>query len=215
LLIYRRTACPCVVSPSRSEAVASLLDEFEVDVVISDDGLQHYALGRDMEIAVVDARRLVGNGFCLPAGPLREPPQRLESVDYVLHRGGSDPLSGVNYRQAGLVNTVSGVQRPLAPAVVGQQVHAVAGIGQPQQFFQSLEDAGYSLETHAFPDHHLYTPGDFAQLGDKPVIMTEKDAVKCRDFAGQYSWGQDAWYLKIEAQLPAAVCEAVADLARR
>ena len=86
----------------------------------------------------------------------------------------------------------------------------MAGIGQPQQFFQSLEDAGYSVEAHAFPDHHLYSPGDFAQLGDKPVIMTEKDAVKCRDFAGP-----DAFYLKIEAQLPAAVCEAVADLARR
>ena len=210
LLIYRRTGCPCVVAPSRPEAVASLLDTFEVDVVISDDGLQHYALDRDMEIAVIDAKRLLGNGFCLPAGPLREPPARLDSVDFILYRGGDDPLSGVNYRPSGLVNMVSGQQRPLAPALEQEQVHAIAGIGQPQQFFQSLEDAGYRLETHAYPDHHLYGPGDFAKLGDKPVIMTEKDAVKCRDFVGR-----DAWYLKIDAQLPAAVGEAVADLARR
>jgi tetraacyldisaccharide 4'-kinase len=209
LLIFRRTGCPCVVSPSRAEAVRTLLADFEVDVVISDDGLQHYALARDLEIAVLDAQAGIGNGFCLPAGPLREPPARLQSVDYLLYRNGDDPATGVRYQVDGLVNLRTGERRELAPAVLTERVHAVAGIGQPGQFFDTLRRAGFDLEPHAFPDHHAYTAADFLPLADAPVIMTEKDAVKCAGIVGDH-----AWYLRISARLPADLPGAVAALVR-
>jgi tetraacyldisaccharide 4'-kinase len=209
LLIFRRTGCPCVVSPSRAEAVRTLLADFEIDVVISDDGLQHYALARDMEIAVLDAGAALGNGFCLPAGPLREPPGRLQSVDHLLYRNGDDPATGVTYQAEGLVNLRTGERLPLNPAALAPRVHAVAGIGQPGQFFDTLRGAGFEVAPHAFPDHHAYTAADFLPLAEAPVIMTEKDAVKCEGIAGD-----DAWYLRISARLPAALPEAVAALAR-
>ena len=209
LLIYRRTRCPCVVDPARATAVASLVDSFDVDVVISDDGLQHYALARSMEIVVLDAERGVGNGFCLPAGPLREPASRLRSVDYVLHRGGDDPMTGVRYQPDGLVNIRSGERRPNRPDSVDTPVNAVAGIGQPTQFFESLRQLGFEIEQHEFPDHHEFSPADFSGLDDRPIIMTEKDAVKCTEWAGE-----NAWYLSINAQVPNAVIQAVAALAR-
>ncbi len=212
LLIFRRTGCPCVVSPNRVEAVRALLVAAEVDIVVSDDGLQHYALGRDMEIAVLDAEARLGNGFCLPAGPLREPPSRLSTVDALLYRGSKHPDNGVQYITLGLVNLVTGEQRPLAmdsfPAAASG-VYAVAGIGRPQQFFDTLEAAAIRFETRVFDDHHAYVAGDFAQLGDRPIIMTEKDAVKCGLLAGE-----NAWYLQIAAVLPASVTEAVIELAR-
>jgi len=209
LLIYRRTRCPCVVAPSRPAAVRALLANFAVDVVISDDGLQHYALARDMEIAVLDARVGVGNGFCLPAGPLREPVSRLQSVDYVLYRGSDDPLNGVYYEHDCLVNLVTGEQRPVAVVAIGKSIVALAGIGQPAQFFESLLRLGFETEQCVFPDHHAYSAADLAGLGDKPIIMTEKDAVKCREIAGGNSW-----YLRIDARLPRALPEAVAALVR-
>jgi tetraacyldisaccharide 4'-kinase len=209
LLIYQRTHCPCVVAPSRPAAVRTLLENFAVDVVICDDGLQHYALARDMEIAVLDARVGVGNGFCLPAGPLREPVSRLQSVDYVLYRGSDDPINGVSYEQVCLVNLATAEQRPVAIGAIGKSVYALAGIGQPEQFYTSLTRLGFDTEQRVFPDHYAYSATDFAGLGDKPVIMTEKDAVKCREFAGA-----NAWYLRIDARLPRALPEAVAALAR-
>lgn len=209
LLIYQRTHCPCVVAPSRPEAVRALLKNFSIDVVISDDGLQHYALARDMEIAVLDAQMGVGNGFCLPAGPLREPVSRLQAVDYVLYRGGEDPLNRVCYEPDCLVNLVTGEQRPVAVVAIGKSIYALAGIGQPAQFFASLMRFGFDAQQHAFADHHAYSARDFVGLSDKPIIMTEKDAVKCRKFAGD-----NAWYLRINARLPSAVPEAVAALAR-
>jgi tetraacyldisaccharide 4'-kinase len=207
LLIYRRTRCPCVVSPSRPAAVRTLLQNFAVDLVISDDGLQHYALGRDMEIAVLDAQVGVGNGFCLPAGPLREPVSRLQSVDYVLYRGGDDPLTGVCYEQDCLVNLATGAQCPVAVDAIGKRVYALAGIGRPEQFFASLGRLGFDIEQRVFPDHYAYSVADLAELSDKPIIMTEKDAVKCREFAGD-----NAWYLRIDAHLPRALPVAVAAL---
>jgi tetraacyldisaccharide 4'-kinase len=208
LLIFRRTGCPCVVSPSRPDAVRALLTGTPVDVVISDDGLQHYALARDMEIAVVDARRGTGNGFCLPAGPLREPRSRLESVDFVLYRGGDEPDVAVRYELDGLVNIVSGERRALAAEAFPGPVNAVAGIGQPEQFFHSLRAAGLDVEPHVFPDHHVYSAADLSPLGDRPIIMTEKDAVKCAAIAGN-----NAWYLQMSARLPDALVRAVVSLA--
>ena len=208
LLIVRRTGCPCVISPSRPEAVRTLLASFDVDLIISDDGLQHYALGRALEIAVIDARVGLGNGFCLPAGPLREPPSRLAEVDFVLYRGSTDPVNGVTYGNEALVNIHGGERLPVAPGGIGREIHAVAGIGQPQQFFDTLRAAGFVVEPHSFPDHHLYSAADFAGLADKPVIMTEKDAVKCAGIAGD-----NTWYLRISARLPQTLVERVAALA--
>jgi tetraacyldisaccharide 4'-kinase len=209
LLIFRRTGCPCVVSPDRPEAVRALLAQADVDIVISDDGLQHYALERDLEIVVVDKDAGLGNGFCLPAGPLREPPSRLAEVDQVLYRGSEDPADGVSYRIEGLVNLVNGEHRALDAAAFPDWVVALAGIGRPQQFFNTLRGAGLQLETRVFPDHHAYVADDFADLPSRPLIMTEKDAVKCQGLVGD-----NAWYLKISAVLPDALINRVVTLAR-
>jgi tetraacyldisaccharide 4'-kinase len=209
LLIHRRTACPCVVAPSRAAAAQALLARESVDLLISDDGLQHYALERDMEIALLDNERGTGNGFCLPAGPLREPVKRLQSVDYVLYRNGTDPEQAVHYTADALINLTTGEQRVAEPALLSGDIHAVAGLGQPAQFFDRLRRLGFDPVDHHFPDHHCYTGADFAGMAGKPIIMTEKDAVKCAGLAGN-----DAWYLKISAQLPQAVTRAVIALAQ-
>jgi len=210
LLIHRRTGCPCVVARRRTQAVQALLAGAEVDIVISDDGLQHYALARDLEIALVDAQRGTGNGFCLPAGPLREPRQRLDAVDFVLYRGSVEPRRGMHYAVDCLVNIDSGEQRPATPAALATEVVAVAGIAQPDQFLDTLVALGFEPARRFFADHHHYSAADFAGLAQQPIIMTEKDAVKCAGLAGK-----NAWYLKITARLPAAVTAAVVALARR
>ncbi|MEZ5554729.1 tetraacyldisaccharide 4'-kinase [Haliea sp.] len=208
LLIFQRTGAPCVVDPDRPAAVRSLLAQHPVDIVLCDDGLQHYALARDFEIAVLDAERGLGNGFCLPAGPLREPPSRLKTVDALLWRGGTAV-------ETGLTLDVDGVfaLRPMpgqSPPGAGARVHAVAGIGQPQQFQATLTAMGYRVIAHNFPDHHRFSARDITVLDDAPVIMTEKDAVKCRAFAGV-----NHWYLKISARLPETVVDRIAALATR
>jgi len=210
LLIHRRTGCPCVVSPDRPAAVRQLLAEFAVDVILSDDGLQHYAMARDLEIAVVDASRGLGNGFCLPAGPLREPANRLAEVHYVLQRGSDSLRDGVRYQAQALINIVSGQQREVGPQGDTQVISAVAGIGQPAQFFGTLLAAGYTVQECVFADHHAYTADDFSAMQDKVIIMTEKDAVKCEGLVGD-----NAWYLKISAALPLTVTDAVTALAQQ
>ena len=207
LLIYRRTAAPCVVDPVRKRAAAAMLEHYTVDLLISDDGLQHYALQRDLEIAVVDAARLLGNGYCLPAGPLREPASRLETVDHVLYRGSDDAFNGVRYRPTAWINLDSGEERQVGAFKEAADVHALAGIGQPQQFFALLNELGIAFQPRVFADHHTYTATDFSGLAGQTILMTEKDAVKCGALAGP-----DAWYLRIDAHLPEAVVEAVAAL---
>ena len=209
LLIYRRTRVPCVVDPNRSRAVKALLSEAEVDIVICDDGLQHYALSRDYEIAVVDATRGLGNGFCLPAGPLREPASRLQSVDSVLYRGSDSPDNGVSYLAQAWVNLETGEQRALSQVPDAGTKVAVAGIGQPDQFFSTLTALGLSFRSQIFPDHHRYTALDFSAIEEDVILMTEKDAVKCGSLVGD-----KAWYLRINAQLPESVVTAVAQLVR-
>lgn len=208
LLIYRRTGCPCVVAPDRAAAARQLLAASPVDVILADDGLQHYGLERDLEIVLLDEARGVGNGFCLPAGPLREPPSRLLDADFVLYRGSDRVQDGVRYSHECLVNVATGAQRDLSPDATMKVISAVAGIGQPEQFFNTLSEIGYTVQAYTFPDHHRYTSEDFALLPEQPVIMTEKDAVKCANLAGD-----DAWYLKISAEIPRGVTEAVASLA--
>lgn len=210
LLIHRRTGCPVVVDPDRAAALRRLQQEAGIDIVVADDGLQHYALARDLEIALIDAGRGLGNGWCLPAGPLREPASRLDSVDWVLYRGGDNPDCSVSYRSRCLRRLCDGEQRPVDSPGFGPAVHAVAGIGQPGQFFRTLESLGFNPSVHPFPDHHSFGSTDFAELQDLPIIMTEKDAVKCTDIAGP-----NAWCLVVDAVLPAALVDAVEALARR
>lgn len=210
LLIWRRTGCAVAVNPKRGAAVRDLLAIAAVDIILSDDGLQHYALARDYEIAVIDARRQLGNGWCLPAGPLREPPSRLQRVDYVLYRGSDNPETGVQYSLGEWVNLRSGERKPLHAFGLGGECYAVAGIGQPQQFFSALQQLGVAFERCVFPDHHHYTAADLAPLADRPVLMTEKDAVKCVHLAGE-----NAWYVELDAQVPTALVAALAGVAQR
>jgi tetraacyldisaccharide 4'-kinase len=210
LLIHRRTGAPCVVSPSRVEACLALLERYPVDLVISDDGLQHYALGRSLEIALYDARLGFGNGFCLPAGPLRESRRRLDTVDFALARGSQAVAGDVFYEADCLVNLNDSRKLPANPDELGTDVYAVAGIGEPGQFADMLRGLGFNPEQVNFRDHHDYQPGDFVGLVGKPIIMTEKDAVKCATFAGNNSW-----YLCIHAQVPEALIKAVVALAKQ
>jgi tetraacyldisaccharide 4'-kinase len=189
LLIAARTGCSMAVSPVRAEACRLLLDKAFCDVLLSDDGLQHYALGRTVEIAVVDGDRRFGNGWCLPAGPLREPKARLKDVDLIVVNGGQAQPNEFPMRMAGeeAVNLLTGQRKPLAKFKSGP-CHAVAGIGHPARFFKHLEKAGLACMPHDFPDHFAFRPEDL-DFGDAfPVLMTEKDAVKCRTFAGEKLW---------------------------
>jgi tetraacyldisaccharide 4'-kinase len=207
LMIVQRTGCPCVIHPDRARAVAALLRGADVDLVISDDGLQHYAMARDLEIVMYDAALAFGNGRCLPAGPLREPLSRLQAADFVLARG-FDPQSADVVLSAGdAVNLHTGQRAAPGEIAAGGPVRAVAGIASPQQFADTLRSLGLECELHAFPDHHAYTSADIASLGEGPVIMTEKDAVKLRGLLGG-----DAWYLPLEAALPEALIARVAAL---
>ena len=200
LLMRRATGCSVAVDPNRPRAVRRLLAETDVDVVISDDGLQHYALGRDFELVLIDGKRLLGNGWCLPAGPLREPPTRVSAADAVIYRDGSSEASSFHYAPGELMRLVDGTNKPFSPTAVGEEVYGVAGIGQPDQFFLMLEEAGFRVRRRPFPDHHAFTAADFKDMTDLPIIMTAKDAVKCVRFAGP-----GAWQLTIRAVLPDGV----------
>ncbi len=192
LLIARRTGCPVVVDPDRIAAAQALLGQ-GVDIVVSDDGLQHYRLPRDVEICVVDGQRGLGNGALLPAGPLRESAMRLAEVDLIVVNGGgwraatTTPQVAMQLQLGDAINLRDGTRRALAD-FRGERLHAVAGIGHPPRFFEALQQQGLQLQQHAFADHHRYRPGDL-QFGDEaPVLMTEKDAVKCRSFATARQW---------------------------
>ncbi len=178
VLIARQTGLPVAIAAERAAAASLLIDQAGVDLIISDDGLQHYAMGRDVEIAVVDAARGHGNARCLPAGPLREPVDRLKELDWVVCNGlPSDKTMGrFTMQLEGIYYLGSDELTELPPG----QVHAVAGIGNPQRFFDGLTASGFSVTAHAFGDHHVFKVGDFSGMSDSPIVMTEKDAVKCQ-----------------------------------
>ena len=213
-LIAQKTGCPVYVDPDRSAALHALLLHEDVDVVLSDDGLQHYKLYRDLEIVVVDGQRLFSNGFCMPAGPLRESMRRLNEVQHIVVNG--EPAreipqlaraSKMQLEPRTLVNLVSGEKRPFAgaPFNMGNKLQAVSALGNPQRFYTLLERLPYELETFSFPDHHSFTAADFKQQGiddHQPVVMTEKDAVKCRQFAKN-----NFWYLSVEVKLESQFVE--------
>lgn len=188
ILIAQKTHCPVVVDHNRCRAVETLLKQYNCDIVISDDGLQHYALNRDIEIAVIDGQRRLGNNYCLPAGPLRESKKRLSAVDFIAVTGeieqGEYPIHIMTQSIYNLVNP----EQILDVKTLQEPVHAVAGIGNPQKFFKSLRQLGITYIPHIYPDHYLYQQSDFNFLDDSIVIMTEKDAVKCQEFADHRYW---------------------------
>ena len=202
LLIVQRTGVPLVIDPQRARAVQALLAQETLDLILCDDGLQHYRLARDLELVLVDAARGLGNGRCLPAGPLREPAERLTEVDAVLRNGAAeDDAQGyaLQLRPTALVNLRSGERAALDHFPPGQRVHAVAGIGNPQRFFNTLEALNWRPIAHPFADHASYSPEALQFSPALPLLMTEKDAVKCRAFAAA-----DWWYLAVEAAPSAA-----------
>ncbi|HJU27218.1 MAG TPA: tetraacyldisaccharide 4'-kinase [Rhodanobacteraceae bacterium] len=204
-LIRLRTGAPVAVGRDRPAAARLLIDQ-DVDVIVADDGLQHYALARDIEICVIDGVRRFGNERLLPAGPLREPLSRLDEVDFVVCNGG-EPQRGeipMQLRADAACNLRDGSTRPLT-GFSNARVHAVAGIGYPQRFFGMLRGHGIDPLEHAFPDHHAYLAADLEFKGDWPVLMTEKDAVKCRAFA-RGNW----WSVPVSAELPDAFPDALA-----
>jgi tetraacyldisaccharide 4'-kinase len=253
LLMMQRAICPVWIGRDRPATALALLQTHpECDIILSDDGLQHYRLQRDAEIIVVDGERRFGNGLLLPAGPLREPVSRLKKADAVVVNGGknanlatllnplpmpspqSSPASGrggnrerqfsisvgeeaneslrdypinefamrlegtIFYNLLNPGMTVSGSE------FTGQRLHAIAGIGHPQRFFSHLQHIGLECKTHAYPDHHRYTPDDIALSGADAILMTEKDAVKCAAFATE-----KCWVLRVDAQVSSALTQLI------
>ncbi len=201
-LIVRRTGVPLVIDPDRPRAVRVLLEQESLDLILCDDGLQHYRLARDLELVLIDAARGLGNRRCLPAGPLREPVERLASVDALLYNGAlADEPDGYAFTLAPteLVRVADGERRPLSHFPAGQALHAVAGIGNPQRFFATLEALNWRPIPHAFADHAQYNAEQLRFSPPLPLLMTEKDAVKCRDFAAA-----DWWYLAVDVAPSAA-----------
>ena len=207
VLLARRTGAPVCVHPRRARAAKTLTESAQLDLLLCDDGLQHYALSRDMEIVVVDGARGLGNGQLLPAGPLREPAVRLARAGYVVINGaltgkaratlpkGINSATTMKLAPTALVNLRTGER--LAPeALSDSPVAAMAGIGNPQRFFETLGNLGYTAECRAFPDHHVYSAADIEYANERPVLMTEKDAVKCFQFAKD-----DWWYIETAAEL--------------
>ncbi|MCX7120952.1 MAG: tetraacyldisaccharide 4'-kinase [Gammaproteobacteria bacterium] len=194
VLMAKKTNMPIAVGPNRFDDAQKLI-ELGCNVIVSDDGLQHYALARDIEIAVVDATRGWGNGFCLPAGPLREPKKRLKSVDFVVVNGsGSHRVNANTFTMQFVIDDIINInsRETLAENCmrIGDKpsIIAIAGIGNPDRFFKGVKDylQNKTLKTKVFPDHHHFIKSDFNFVGqDEIIIMTEKDAVKCVSFVDE------------------------------
>ncbi|GKX62548.1 tetraacyldisaccharide 4'-kinase [Pragia fontium] len=199
VLIFQRTGAPVAVAPDRASAVKALLSQYPLDVIITDDGLQHYALQRDIELVVIDGVRRFGNGWWLPAGPMRERAGRLASVDAIITNGGLAHRNEIPMvlKPGEAINLVSGERKAVTDL---KHIVAMAGIGHPPRFFQTLASLNIVPEqTHAFADHQPYSESLLSPLANagQVLLMTEKDAVKCRSFAAQ-NW----WYLPVDAELP-------------
>ena len=194
LLLAKKTGVPVVIAPKRGQAVQYLLDKYQSQIVISDDGLQHYAMGRAIEIVVIDGLRGLGNGLCLPAGPLRESAQRLQEADFLIVNGGVWPNA---YRMdlvpGEITQLTSGT--PIDRAELTTSVAAVAAIGHPLRFFATLKAMGVAFKAYSFADHHQFQPSELC-VPEKIVVMTEKDAVKCQPFATD-----TMYYLPVEAKM--------------
>lgn len=207
VLMAQRKLCPVWIGRDRPSAAHALLAAHpECDVIISDDGLQHYRLQRDVEIAVVDGMRRFGNGLLLPAGPLREATSRLREVDAIVINGGmaargeySMQLEGVHF-----YNLLNPEITATADDFKDQCVHAIAGIGHPERFFRHLHKLGLSPQIHPYPDHHRYCAADLAYADANALLMTEKDAVKCIEFADE-----KCWVLRVDAHPDSALAQLI------
>jgi len=197
VVIARRTNCPMAVGPDRVAAGEALLKYSECDVILSDDGLQHYKLHRDVEILVIDGVRRFGNGFCLPAGPLRERSSRKSEVDCKVTNGiAAQGEYSMSYHGTKAFNLLTGESRELSE-MRDNKILAVAGIGNPDSYFNYLRSHGLRLEARGFPDHFHYERDSIVTDDNVTVLMTEKDAVKCQRYA-KSNW----WYVPVEVELP-------------
>jgi len=203
LQIFQRTGLPVVVGPDRIADAQMLIDNNEVDLLLADDGMQHYRLNRNLELIVIDAQRQFGNQFMLPAGPLREPVSRLKKSGWPVFNGGNinggknDGDQGYAFKiEPSIIKNLVSCEEESISTFQEKSVHAVAGIGNPQRFFQMLRDNGFSVIEHAFPDHYVFNEDDL-DFGDSlPVLMTEKDSVKCKKFSNK-----KLWFVAIDIQL--------------
>ncbi len=204
LLLAHKCDCPIVIGKKRYEAAQFLFKNHTVDIIISDDGLQHYALPRNIEIVIIDGEKRFGNGFCLPVGPLRESVQRLNRVDFVVTNGQALekewPMQTTLDEKCVYLDDEKR-ERPLAD-FVGETVHAIAGVGNPQRFFNMLKAKGINVIEHPFPDHYSFQETDLIFSENYPVLMTEKDAVKCKSIKGR-----GAWVVSLSVDLPPPLFE--------
>lgn len=190
LLMARQTGCPVVIGRDRAAAAHHLLEISHCNVIVSDDGLQHYVLARNIEIVVIDQERRLGNGLCLPSGPLREPLSRLSRVDFIVSNGAtisSEREWKMQFMIEKIVNVIE-PQKKWSNDFKGVSIHAVAGIGNTQRFFTQLKRMGFHVIEHSFPDHYVYQRQDIDFNDKLKVIMTDKDAVKCEKIADQRHW---------------------------
>ncbi|MDP2805848.1 MAG: tetraacyldisaccharide 4'-kinase [Gallionellaceae bacterium] len=207
LLMAQRNLCPMWIGRDRpAVAQALLLAHPECDVILSDDGLQHYRLERDLEIVLIDGNRRFGNNLLLPAGPLREPVARLFSADIIVTNGGEAKADEYSMKLEGsqfynLLNPTTVIN---AADFAGQRLHAIAGIGHPERFFNHLKQLGLNAQTHAFADHHQYSAADISFEDAEAILMTEKDAVKCTAFATE-----QCWVLRVDAQIDPALAQLI------
>ncbi|SFM52153.1 tetraacyldisaccharide 4'-kinase [Marinobacter zhejiangensis] len=204
VMLAQQCGCPVVVDPKRYRGGQWAIREQLGNILVCDDGLQHYALPRDLELAVFDGQRGIGNGAPIPVGPLREPVDRLESVDFVITNGQLPlPLEHraqfcMALKPALIRNLCSGESQPLE-WLQGRKVRAVAGIGNPQRFFDTLAELGALVRSRALPDHHRFRGEDLETAQDEVLLMTAKDAVKCKAIAPA-----NTWVLEVRAELPEA-----------
>ena len=197
-LILAKLNFPFYIDKNRVRAVKNLVANHDCDIIISDDGLQHYQMGRNIEIAVIDGKRRFGNNLTFPAGPLRESKKRLESVDFIINNSGPTEEGEylMNISPSKFVHLKSGKSYTVENWPMHNQVHAVAGLGNPGRFFDLLDKLGFDLIRHPYPDHHNFSSSDIFYLDHLPIVMTEKDASKCKDFDNN-----KIWYLTIDADV--------------
>ncbi len=204
VIIARNTNCPVIVAKKRAKGAKKLVEKYNCNIILCDDGMQHYSLARDIEIAVIDGQRRFGNNYCFPAGPLREPKSRIFKADLIVSKYNArtcEHKMDYTYHQLVSLNELSKTI-PISD-LHGMTVHAIAGINNPDHFFSYLRSHKLELIIHKFPDHYSYTEDDVKFDDNFPVVMTEKDAVKCLNYSSDKHW-----YIPISAELSKSfVCD--------